>query len=80
MLKLSFLELEEELDVGFNTLIRPFHIAHLQSLDLRKHDQEIYPHMQVHYPEGLSFSAIIDGRVVACFGLIPMHRGVAHSS
>lgn len=69
---------------GYKNRIVAFKPNHIHMAKFRDFDQEILdgygrPHIQDYAVDGLSYSAMCDGKVFVMFGLYPLWKGVAEA-
>lgn len=69
---------------GYKDRIVAFQPNHIHMAEFRDFDQEILdgygrPHIQDYAVDGLSYTAMCDGKVYAMFGLYPLWKGVAEA-
>lgn len=50
--------------------IIPFKVEHLECMDMREHERAIIGSEDMKSFEGLSFTGILDGRIISCGGVI----------
>jgi len=69
---------------GYRNRLVTFQPNHIHMTKFRDFDQEILdgygrPHIEDYAVDGLSYSAMCDGKVYAMFGLYPLWKGVAEA-